>query len=58
MKAKFANSTAPALDTAVRKIADDLNDADTRLIVYFASTCYDPATLARQMAAAFPDVTM
>jgi hypothetical protein len=57
MKVKFANSTATVLDTAVLKLAEDLKDADARLVVYFASPCYDPATLAGRMAAAFPGVT-
>jgi hypothetical protein len=57
MKAKLANCTDPGLDAAVRKIVEELKDADARLIVYFASTCYEPAALARQMAAAFPGVT-
>jgi hypothetical protein len=57
MKVKLANSTKPGLDAAVLEIAEALKDDDTRLLIYFASTCYDPATLARQMASAFPGVT-
>jgi len=57
MKTKLANSNEAGLDEAVRQIAGRLQDADARLVVYFASPCYDPATLARQMAAAFPGVT-
>jgi hypothetical protein len=57
MKAKLASSTAPELNAAVRKIAEDLQDPDARLIVYFASSQYEPKAVAQKMAEAFPGVT-
>jgi hypothetical protein len=56
MKTKLSFSTDPILGNAVAQVARQIADPDLRLIVYFASTCYEPLALAQQMAAAFPGV--
>ncbi|MDR1745434.1 MAG: FIST C-terminal domain-containing protein [Planctomycetota bacterium] len=39
---------------AVRAIRDEIGDFAPTLVVFFASTAYDPGTLAREMRDAFP----
>jgi hypothetical protein len=58
MKAKTSFSTDSDLSHAVASIAQDLQGDDLRLVLYFASSIYDPRQLAPAMAAAFPGVPL
>jgi hypothetical protein len=56
MKCKFTNTDLPSIPEAVQHIAKKLDDSDARVILYFASSHFEPAVLAKAMAAAFPKV--
>ena len=56
MKTKLAVSLNPELSKAVSEISRGIADRDARLVVYYASTTYDPVPLAQQMALAFPGI--
>jgi hypothetical protein len=58
MKAKTSYSTDRDATRAVAAVARELNDADARLVLYFASSVYEPGALSQQMAAAFPQATV
>jgi hypothetical protein len=58
MKAKTSFSTLSDPALAAAALAGEIGDGDNRLVVYFASSQYEPVTLAREMAAAFPGVTL
>ncbi len=58
MKAKTSFSTLSDPTLAAAALAGEIGDGDNRLLVYFASSQYEPVTLAREMAAAFPGVTL
>lgn len=58
MKARTAFSTLTDSAAAVSAVQSSLGAPDTKLLVYFASAQYEPQTLARQMAAAFPGATV
>jgi hypothetical protein len=56
MKTKVATTTKQGIDEAVEQLRQEIQDNDARLIVYFASSLFDPASTATKMAAAFPGV--
>ncbi len=58
MKAKTGFSKQTDSAAAVASLKQSLGDPDVKLVLYFASSQYEPATLARQMAAAFPDAAL
>lgn len=58
MKTKLSVSTDPVLSNAVAQVSREIGDPDLRLVVYFASTRYEPVALAQQMSAAFPGVSV
>lgn len=57
MQAKTSVSNHADPTVAAASLKHDLGDADTRLLVYFASAQYEPSALARAVAEAFPGVT-
>jgi hypothetical protein len=54
MNIKTAVSVNPNLQKAVAEIQAQFKDFDPKLIVFFASTIYQPKKIAEQMEAAFP----
>ena len=54
MKAVTAYSTQPTVEGAVKAIGKQFRDFNARLIVYFASSHFEPESLARKMHSAFP----
>ena len=56
MKTKIANTSLSNIPEAVQHLAKEIGDADAKVILYFASSKFDPAGLAKAMAAAFPKV--
>jgi hypothetical protein len=56
MKARTSFSTQQDPAQVAASLKRELGDADTRLLVYFASAQYEPVTLARAIADAFPSV--
>lgn len=56
MSIKTASSKKESVAEAVAEIKTSLNDAGAKLIIFFASSKYDPASISSKMAAAFPGV--
>jgi hypothetical protein len=51
---KTAYSTEENHERAVERIKEEMGDLDPRLMLYFASTKYDPEKISRAMKEAFP----
>ena len=58
MKNKIAHSTQPTVAEAVKELQNQLNNEDTRLLLYFASPQYSAHELSEQMQVAFPDTSV
>ena len=54
MKTDTAYSTKKAIPEAVLEIKQRVGPANPKMVVFFASSIYDPATISRAMAGAFP----
>ena len=55
MKSKTAFSTDTSVSGSVKEITEQLKDVKPTLVLFFASSIYDPTELSAQMALAFPD---
>ena len=58
MKIRTACSLAPETRQAIGQLRANLGTDQPRLVVFFASPCHDPATIACGMRAAFPTATL
>lgn len=56
MKAKISTCAQLDINQAVQTISREIGDSDARLVIYFASSQYDPEQLAKTMASAFPGI--
>src|SRR5712691_2399163 len=54
MSITTAYSTKGSVDEVVRDLKGQLSGSDTRLLLFFASSAFDPDRLARQIKEAFP----
>ena len=54
MKTDTAYSTKKVIPEAVTEIRQKLSPTNPKMVVFFASSIYDPATISRAMADAFP----
>jgi hypothetical protein len=54
MSIKTAYSTESSHESAVTQIKEKLGDIDPKLVLYFASSMYDPGEISRAMSEAFP----
>lgn len=57
MNFKTAYSTNPAITEAISRIKEELNAENISMVIYFASTIYDPHELSQAMQSAFAGVT-
>jgi hypothetical protein len=58
MNIQIANSSHSGPAQAVEEIQRKLQAANPRLVLFFASSTYDPVLLSREMKAAFPHATV
>ncbi len=58
MKSKTAYSINTSVNGAVQELAAELVDVKSKLVIYFASSIYDPTELSAQLDAAFPGATV
>src|SRR5512139_2430956 len=56
MKIKTAYSKKTNVQDAVNELKEQLGAADGKIVLYFASSAYDPSKLAGEMTAAFPNI--
>lgn len=54
MSVTTASTTALSIEQAVDEIRDQCNEISPRLVLFFASSRYDPASISRAMHDAFP----
>jgi hypothetical protein len=54
MSIKTAYSTESNPESAVARLKEELGDLDPKLVLYFASSVYDPGDISREMNEAFP----
>ena len=55
MSVTTASTTASSIEQAVEEIREQCNKISPRLVLFFASSRYDPASISRAMHEAFPD---
>ena len=57
MNFKTAYSTRTDIQEAVRELKDQLLDFDTNLVLFFASSAYDPEVISAEMQRSFKEIT-
>ena len=58
MSIKVTSSKQESVVEAVAEIKGSLKDSGAKMVVFFASSKYDPASISSKMAAAFPDANV
>jgi len=58
MSIKTASSKKESAAEAVAEIKSSLNDAGAKMVIFFASSRYDPAAISSKMAVAFPNANV
>jgi hypothetical protein len=58
MYIKSAYTIKQSIDDAVKELQDQFSDMDSRMIIYFASSIFEPEVLSKTMNEAFNDVVV
>lgn len=58
MEIQTAYSTQSSVQKAVAEIKHGLEMPSLKMVIFFASSCYSPDEIAREMDAAFPNITV